>query len=548
MLQAIDLSQNNMTDTIPLEIGFLIRLEQLILDENHEWCKPTFYFELHIVEKLALFDNMLSGPILTEIGARLTELQRVLLYENKLHGSISMSLGNYSNLLRLELPWNELTGVIPQELGNLLHLTELNLFYNHLITGQFGCLLDALSNCSKLQRFDLSVNDLTSTLLRNIGQLSPRLAYFSLEGNKLKGNISKDISNLTGLIELYLPENSFVDSIPSIVGSLLDLEMIRLDGNKLDGNIPREFGQLNSLVYVCLFENMLSREIPNIFFLLQDLRELELSINNFYGAIPQEIRRYVRLELLDLFYNMLTGAIPLEVANLQNLQLYVNLSHNALTRPLPRQLGDIQMVIGISANKLSNSIPNVLSGCVELQYLNLSYNELRRVVPTSFGKKLKSLEVVNLSWNKLSTLVPRSMLELVMLRQLNLSYNNIARPISCLGTLKNLTHASFLGNPKLCGKCMGLPTCPSSLKSITRKKILIISIIGTIFALCCFEIIEIWMCFGKGRRILKSSPLRLGYFNISREEVRRVTEDYNPQNLIGVGSYGSVYRGILSGG
>eukprot|EP01018_Ginkgo_biloba_P012586 Gb_34148 [translate_table: standard] len=561
MLQAIDLSQNNLTGTIPLEIGFLTQLKQLILFENHlSGVIPPSILNCTQLRNLSLVDNMLSGPIPPEIGARLTELQWVLLSKNKLHGSIPMSFGNCSNLSHLELAWNEFTGIIPQKLGKLLHLADLNLFYNHFVTGSTKTIpiLDALSNCSNLQRFDLSYNHLTGTLPRNIARLSPRLAYFSLEGNKLEGNIPKEIGNLTGLIELYLSKNSFVGSIPSAIGNLPNLHVLRLSVNKLEGNIPSEIGRMESLEYIYLYENKISGQIPKSLGNLQQLRELDLSINKLYGSIPQELGRCENLELLDLSYNNLRGAIPLEVANLRNLLLYLNLSNNALTGSLPGQLGGMQMVqaIDISANKLSNSIPNALGSCVELTYLNLSNNEFEGKVPTSIGLFLSSLEVIDLSSNKLSGPIPSSMSKLAMLRHMNFSYNNLSGPVPCAGAFRNMRITSFFGNPGLCGQCLGLPTCSSLFKrkdhknSMKTRLVLIVSIVSAIFVLCCFGL-GFWICFRNTRiwSLKTTSRIKLGPVkNISRQDLSTATEGFSPANLIGAGSYGSVYKGNLPGG
>eukprot|EP01018_Ginkgo_biloba_P012507 Gb_16387 [translate_table: standard] len=560
MLQAVDLSYNNLTGTMPVEIGFLTRLQQLILDQNHlSGGIPPSLLNCTDLRNLSLIENSLSGPIPSDIGIRVPKLQWLLLAINKFNGSIPKSLGNCSSLSHLEMAFNEFSGIIPQELGQLPHLMVANLPANHFVSGGSTTIpiLDALSNCSRLQKLDLSRNKLTGTLPKTLGRLSENLIFLSMERNSIGGSIPKEFGNLSALIELYMSGNSLVGSIPSSMGNLLNLVALDLSGNKLEGNIPREFDRMQSLESLSLSHNMLSGEIPHSIGNLQNLRELNLSINKFSGRIPSEIGHCVLLEDLALFANNLTGAIPSEVANLRNLQFSFDLSENSLTGPLPPEIGGMQMVqlIDLSVNKLSGHIPSQLSGCVGLRYFNLSFNKLSGMLPTSIGQKLGIVEVVDLSVNILSGPVPVSFSKFEMLSLLNLSYNNLSGPVPCGGALKKLRNTSFLGNPGLCGKCLQLPICPAQLgrreqnDSINKRVILIVSTVSSILVICCFGV-GLWIYFSRSnkRGPLRSPSLKLQHFRISSHELNRATENYSPRNLIGVGSYGSVYRGILPGG
>ena len=92
---SIDLSNNNLTGTIPTDIGS--------------------FSNLHV---LHLFKNSIGGSIPAEMGD-LSNLQDLNLSENRLSGTIPTALGNLSNLQHLYLSLNQLSGPIPPELGNL---------------------------------------------------------------------------------------------------------------------------------------------------------------------------------------------------------------------------------------------------------------------------------------------------------------------------------------------------------------------------------------------------------------------------------------------
>jgi hypothetical protein len=80
-----------------------------------------------------LDNNQLTGSIPPEIGS-LTKLNTLILDHNQLTGSIPAEIGNLTNLSNLYLCSNQLTGAIPGEINNLSKLACLDLNNNRFET------------------------------------------------------------------------------------------------------------------------------------------------------------------------------------------------------------------------------------------------------------------------------------------------------------------------------------------------------------------------------------------------------------------------------
>ena len=128
----VDLSSNELSGIIPLELENLSNLQQLILADNQlTGSIPPELGNLSNLTWLILAGNQLSGNIPPQLG-NLIKLERLELAVNNLSGSIPPELGNLTNLTWLILSHNYLSGDIPPELENLTKLVLLMLDYNYL--------------------------------------------------------------------------------------------------------------------------------------------------------------------------------------------------------------------------------------------------------------------------------------------------------------------------------------------------------------------------------------------------------------------------------
>ncbi|GLJ28629.1 hypothetical protein SUGI_0564200 [Cryptomeria japonica] len=534
-LVVLSLAENELYGSIPSELGMLTHLQTLSLNTNNLSGKIlSSLTNLSKLNDLDLSQNQISGHIPWEIGTKLSILYHLRLWGNRLTGNIPNSLGNCSRLKLLTLNRNQLGGTVPMELGKLNLLTRLFLQTNQLVTDSSNTLafLNALTNCSHLQEINMALNHFTGVLPPSIGQLSSNLVGLTLLDNMISGSIPQQITNLTNLTYLNLGNNLFSGNIPSGIKRFRELQQLSLRGNKLEGSIPSEIGQMQHLGALSLSYNYLSGNIPDSLCSSQQLKRLYLSHNNLSESIPVSLERCQKLELLDLSYNKLGGRIPREViTSLKNLAFYLNLSWNYLEGSLPQEMSKIVMAqaIDISGNRLTGVIPYSLGDCTALESLNLSHNAFEGPIPSSLSK-LKNLQEIDLSFNNLSGKIPE------------------------LGLFPNRTLISlFMRNPGLCGpKNYSLPPCLNqSQKKHSLLKKIVLPVVGTLaFVLCIFIIGILW------RRNLSRQPVRpssfifprLSYQKFSYQDLFIATAGFDESNLLGVGNFGSVYKGILRDG
>ena len=126
-LTELNLNNQDLTGSIPLEIGNLTSLYSLNLSRNQlSGAIPVEIGNLTNLSELYLHYNQLTGSIPVEIG-NLTNLNYLILSSNQLSGFIPAEIGNLTNLSILYLYSNQLSGAIPVEIGNLTNLSNLYL-------------------------------------------------------------------------------------------------------------------------------------------------------------------------------------------------------------------------------------------------------------------------------------------------------------------------------------------------------------------------------------------------------------------------------------
>ncbi|XP_050242073.1 putative receptor-like protein kinase At3g47110 [Quercus robur] len=128
-LRSLDLGQNGLTGTVPQNLASLQSLEVLSFDGNSlgkgidgDLNFLSYLANCTFLKGLGLHDNYFGGVLPNSIANLSTQLRKLTLGTNMIHGGIPIGIGNLVNLQQLGLEYNYLGGTLPDVTGNLQKL------------------------------------------------------------------------------------------------------------------------------------------------------------------------------------------------------------------------------------------------------------------------------------------------------------------------------------------------------------------------------------------------------------------------------------------
>ena len=531
-LVVINLSGNHITGSIPASLSNCTSLQTIDFSINSLTGEiPKVLGELKSLQILDLSQNQIIGWIPPELGNACNSLQQLKLANNNISGLIPSSFSSCSWLQLLDLSNNNISGPLPDSLFRNLGSLDNLLLSNNIISGPFPA---SISSCQSLKIIDFSSNKISGFIPKDLCPGAASLEELRMPDNLIVGEIPAKLAKCSQLKRIDFSLNYLNGSIPAELGQLENLETLIAWFNGLEGSIPPELGKCRNLKDLILNNNKLTGEIPLELFNCNNLEWISLTSNKLSGEIPPEFGKLTRLAVLQLGNNSLSGQIPGELANCSSL-IWLDLNSNKLTGEIPPRLGRQQgakALTGILSGNTLVFVRNVGSSCrgaggllefagirpdrllqvptlktcqftrlysgavlsmftkyQTLEYLDLSYNQLRGKIPEEFGDmialqvlelahnqlsgeipsslgRLKNLGVFDASHNRLQGQIPDSFSNLSFLVEIDLSNNELTGQIPTRGQLSTLPASQYANNPGLCG--VPLPECQNNQPTTTE--------------------------------------------------------------------------------
>jgi hypothetical protein len=166
---------------------------------------------------------------------------------------------------------------------------------------------------SGVEQFDCSYSNILGGLTNANFQTAPNLNYVFMSGATFNSTVPSIFGSLTNLEFLYLSEAfiqgdlsymegmprifehwidinpDFGGTLPTFLGNLFFLESFSVTSSKLRGPIPSELGRLESMRQMWFYDNQLTGLIPSELGNLRALKLLQIQDNNLAGGIPDEV-------------------------------------------------------------------------------------------------------------------------------------------------------------------------------------------------------------------------------------------------------------------
>ncbi|RXH80595.1 hypothetical protein DVH24_004509 [Malus domestica] len=271
--------------------------------------------------------------------------------------------------------------------------------------------------------------------------------------------------------------------IPTNISHCTELRVLDLYSNTL-------IGQLSSLLDINILwfdTNNLIGTIPSWIGNFSSLYGLYIGGNNFQGSIPNELGRLTGLQAFSIAANNLSGMVPPSIYNISSITIFG--LHEEILPNVGVILPNLEQ-FQVDGNKFTGNIPASFSNASRLSILDLPENCLNGTIPAESLGSLQSLVRLNLGANRLET-----------------------------SNTGDLNFISFLANCTTCA-------------------------LAFIIAMLCFIVARSML--KKPRGITESSrSYRDWKLSVSYSDLVESTNKFCRENLIGSGSFGSVYKGVL---
>ncbi|XP_057466586.1 receptor-like kinase TMK3 [Actinidia eriantha] len=541
-LSNLGLQKNQFSGMLP-SLGGLSELEFAFLDYNSFDSIPLDFFDgLVNLQILALDSNPLNAttgwslPYELQSSAQLATLS---LMNCNLAGPLPEFLGNLLSLKSLKLALNRISGGIPTSFSNLgLQYLWLN--------GQSGGGMNGPI-------------DVVASIVS--------LASLWLHGNEFSGKIPENIGDLTSLKDFNVNSNDLVGLLPDSLADM-QLNMLDLNNNQFMGPVP----EVKAVNYSYSSNNFCQSDVggpcaPEVMALLEFLDGLNypsrlvsswsgndpcegqwlgvscdanqkvaivnLAKYNLSGTLSPSLANLGSLTQIKLSSNHLSGPIPTNWTTLKSLTL-LDVSGNILSAPLPKFSNSVKLVL--DSNPLLNSNqsePTPSPGNIPPSggSQSPSKNPSPPIAGSTTNRTSPSNESTHEGSSKRSKLV---VIVAVVASMAALIFFVVPLSIYCCKKRKDTSQA------------------PTSLAVQPRDPSYLDNMVKIVVANNANGSVSTLMGSGCGSRnssaMGESNITEARNLIISVQVLRNVTKNFAPENELGRGGFGVVYKGELDDG
>ncbi|XP_038068437.1 insulin-like growth factor-binding protein complex acid labile subunit [Patiria miniata] len=225
-----------------------------------------------------------------------------------------------------------------------------------------------------MEELDMSNNSFDSLIQP---EWAEGLHILNADYNKLANLSSTTLQGFINLTELHLANNRLLFISSTALSQLTKLRSLYLDGNALTSLLGAIFLNQADLVELSITNNQLSELYPDYFLGLDSLERLYLAGNRLVYVHSEMFRQMPFLTTMDFSKN------KLKVFDLTNCSL----------------LGNLQNIM--LAHNSIHDISYILGHCVNLEVLDLSFNQIQVVPGDSLTGRNRALYRLELEGNPL---------------------------------------------------------------------------------------------------------------------------------------------------
>jgi hypothetical protein len=232
-----------------------------------------------------------------------------------------------------------------------------------------------------------------------------------------------EITRTMGLTQIHLASNRLNGTLPTTIGELANLQAADFSGNPelgADGccegkdsyfksfygyntTLPTQIGMLKKLQVLRMDHSGFMRHLPTE---VGGLRSLQFwwmkgtnDTNRVSGSIPSQFGQLTRLSELVMRNNILSGSLPSELGTMESLEVF-NVEDNGISGTIPATMGDLTELTywDTFGNKMEGDLPSTIGKLVNLQYFYLQ-NEHSDVVRNHFCKQRIEASAIGRKYN-----------------------------------------------------------------------------------------------------------------------------------------------------